>query len=94
MPTARTTLKAIGVGLAAGSTLAGMVLLTLIWPGLRVIWPLAFVAVIPTGALAAHWAGPARGSAAARLGLLAGGAAGGLSAGALLLASRREPTWS
>jgi class 3 adenylate cyclase len=93
MPTARTVLKAIGVGLATGSTLAGMVLLTLIWPGLRVIWPLAFVAVIPTGALATRWAGPARGAGTVGLGLLAGAAAGGLSAEALLLASRQEPAW-
>src|SRR5262249_8072914 len=93
MPTARAALKAIGVGLATASALAGVVLLTLIWPGLRVIWPLAFVAVIPAGVLAMAWTRPSRRAGALCLGFLAGAAAGGLSAEVLFLASRQESLW-
>src|SRR5579884_1593603 len=78
--------RAAGVGLATGLGLAVSVLvITLSWQALAVIWPVVFVLVIPTGALAVNLALPRRGGAvaAAEVGLIAGGVAAVISALAL-----------
>jgi signal transduction histidine kinase/DNA-binding response OmpR family regulator len=75
-------LRAAFVGLATSLALAMGVLLLFLWPTNPPFWPVVFVPVIPTGALAVSWALPRRGGAAsaALVGLIAGLVAGAVSA--------------
>src|SRR5438874_2778915 len=88
--------RAVAIGLATGGALGVGALLTLLLPALRIIWPVVFLAVLPTGALAACWAlRPRAGVRRAMIaGLVAGTGAGIVSAGVLLAASVREPAWN
>lgn len=88
--------RATGIGLVTGLLLAVGVGLTLVWPDLRVVWPLVLVPVIPTGAFAVHGALPPRAGStrAALAGLVAGTVAGMVSAAVLYAASSHEPAWN
>src|SRR3954449_936948 len=81
--------RAVGAGLATSLLLAIGVLLVVVQRDFQKIWPIVFVPVMVTGALAVNWALPRRGGAAAAttVGLIAGTVASLVSVLALYEAS-------